>query len=146
MNTELIQLLLLKRTWKTPQCAQRTVFERHWSAPKNKNANAKKKDTTSRAHRLSYSCRDAAPYHRQPTVTRSRTLVYTEALSLLPCCYWTRNAILAAMFRGISPAEMTARHIQSAYNRQGTANVPGFAFRPSRLVLSPTQRRNLRDC
>jgi len=54
--------------------------------------------------------------------------------SLLPYCL------------SISPARMIARRTQSAYNLQSVANDPGFAFRPGRLVWSPTQRRNLRNC
>ena len=125
---------------KMPHCAQRTLFERHWSAARNKTPTLRKR------YPLEHNISRMTPYHHQPNATPSRALVYTEALLLLPCCYWTRNAIHATMFLGISLVRMTARHIQSACSHRNVANDPGFAFRPCRLVLSPTQRRSLRGC
>jgi len=80
------------------------VLTPHWSAPSNQTPMLGK-NTPSRAQHLSYNCRDAAPFHHQPNATLSRTLVHSEALSLLPCCHWTRNAILATILLEHQPCE-----------------------------------------
>jgi hypothetical protein len=96
-NLELIRHVLLRIERRLLCCASCTLFSTPLVCPPETRTPTlrKGKGRSCLERNVSYNCKDAAPYRRQPNATPTRTLAYTKARSLLPCWYWTRNATIA---------------------------------------------------